>query len=168
MKTSIWIVVAAFVLAGGATVLLRTNQAPLQLSEITATEESSSRVVEVGEPMAPVATKPMLTTQEFRTLGAEVMSSLPTKENLKRDGTLPILVAGEKLAAISEAVENDPALGSEALLLFEGCASSLQYPDSVRALCFHHYKFLGKKNGVNLNQRGISPEIRNLAEKLFP
>ena len=149
-------------------VLLRTNQAPLPLGESTASEETSFHVVEVSEPMAPVAAKPMLTTQEFRTLGAEVMSSLPTKENLKRDGSLPILVAGEKLGAISEAVENDPALGNEALLLYEGCASSVQYPDSVRALCFHHYKFLGKKNGVNLNQRGISPEIRNLAEKLAP
>lgn len=150
-------------------VLLQTNQAPLPLADSQGLAEelsTDSHVVEVSEPTAPVASKPVLTTQEFRTLGAEVMSALPTKDSLRKDGPLPILVAGERLSAIAEAVENDSALGNEALLLYEGCAASAQYPDSVRALCFYQYKVLGKKTGTNLNQRNVSPEIRSFAEKL--
>jgi hypothetical protein len=103
---------------------------------------------------------------EFRTLGAEVMSQLPTKESAESDDSIPILVAGERLAPVGEAVQNDSALVEEALLLYEGCAASAQYPDSVRALCFYKYKKLGRNTGKSVSQRNVPAPIRSLAEKL--
>jgi len=155
-------------LVGGATILLQTNQAPPVLSP----QEPEPTPVQppAPEPEA-VASTQSLTTQEFRSLGAEVMSSLPTKESLKslkdedaHNVPLPILLAGEKLGAIAEAVSKDPALEAEAVLFYENCAISNQYPDSVRALCFYNYRNLSEKSGRAM--KSVPAPIRQLADKL--
>lgn len=160
---------ALVILAGGAAILLQTNQAPLILS----TQEPELTPVQPPaiEPEPLLAPKQGLTTEEFRTLGAEVMSSLPTKASLKslkaedaHNVPLPILLAGEKLGGIAEAVSKDPALEAEAMLLYESCAVSVQYPDSVRALCFYNYRNLSEKSGRAM--KSVPAPIRQLADKL--
>lgn len=165
----LWIPLAVFVLGGIGLILLRTNQAPLPVavSEGGAPSADADLVNAPAPPPPPVAENPALSTEEFRTLGAEVMRSLPMKNAAKgAEVSFPILVAGERLGAVAEAMQNEPALSEEGLLLFRGCAASDQYSDSVRALCFAYFRAFHKRAEKPISQGMIPAHIRTLAERL--
>lgn len=173
MKRWLFLALAVVTVIGIGALLLRTRQAP----DITQDSEEIPVLNETLAPPPPVsdlaASRPRLSTEEFRQIGAEVMKSLPTKNDLQNldaaqaHGTPPpILTAGLALGKLAEAIGDDPALEAEAVTLYRECAASPQYPDSVRALCFSNYKRLTRKTGAAFNQYVVNKALRQLAEKL--
>lgn len=159
MKLGIGILFVAAFLGASAIVLLRTDQAPLPLAP---REEAPPPVVEP----APAPEPQVMSTEEFRTLGAEVMRSLPSRENFRKGVDLPILVAADHFVRLNEAVGDDPGLKAEAMTLYQACANSGQYQDGVRALCYWNLKGLAKSMGKQLGRSSAPPHIRQLAEQL--
>jgi hypothetical protein len=158
MKLWLGLLLVALFLGTSAMVLLRTDQAPLPLAP---QEEVAPPVAAPVEPE-----KKVMTTEEFRTLGAEVMSALPSRENFRKGVDLPILAAADLFVRLNEAVGNEAGLQAEAMTLYQECANSGQYQDGVRALCYWNLRALAKKMGKQLGRSSAPPHIRNLAEQL--
>ncbi len=169
MKHLWWPVIVVGILAGSAWLLLRTEQAPLP----PVVAENPVAAVDPAAAVVEEESTPQITVEQFRSLGAEVMRSLPTRQSVKsltaeetHGVPVPLFVAGERLGAIAEAVENNFSLAEEAILLYKGCASSGQYPDSVRALCYLNYRALVKKLGQPVARKLVPSHISDFAERL--
>jgi hypothetical protein len=160
MKLWIGILLVAVFLGASASVLLSTDQAPLPLPP-----KEEAPAVEAAAPPPPPE-KAVMTTEEFRTLGAEVMSALPSRENFRKGVDLPILAAADLFVKLNEAVGEEAGLQAEAMTLYQECANSGQYQDGVRALCFWNLRALAKKTGKQLGRSSAPPHIRNLADQL--
>lgn len=173
MKRWLFLALAVAIVIGVGALLLRTRQAP-DISQNPEEFPQLSETVPSPMPVSDVAaSRPRLSTEEFRQIGAEVMKSLPTKNDLQNldsaqaHGTPPpIVTAGLALGKLAEAIGDDPALEAEAVTLYRECAASPQHPDSVRALCFSNYKRLTRKTGAVFNQYVVNKALRQLAEKL--
>jgi len=162
MKLAIWVAASVFFLLASGTILLRSTQAPLALEPAP----NSAPAAAEPEPSAPTT----LSTEEFRTLGAELMRTLPRRKGSTKvngDVSLPLVFAEERLVTVAEAVRNEPALEEDALLLYRECAQAEQFPDTVRALCFLYLRSLAALTGKNLPRTSVPYEIRALGEKLL-
>ncbi|MGZ3695970.1 MAG: hypothetical protein ACXWQO_17945 [Bdellovibrionota bacterium] len=179
MKRWVLLAVAVLIVVAAGAILLTTRQAPdVIMPEMPPTiadiaQPSIVDTVEIPVPASEAGGPKHMSTEEFRALGAEVMKSLPTKQDLRKlrddeaHGTPPALIsAGVELGKIAEAVSNEPELELEAVTLYRECAVSPQHPDSIRALCFSNYKRLAKKTGADYDPEVVSKALRYLSEKL--
>jgi hypothetical protein len=167
MHRFIYLGLAALFLVGIAALLLHTRQAPLPLAE------SDEVRAQAAAPKAPEPPKPQISVEQFRALGAEVTKELVTKEKVMQlraanpESALRAVVdSGTQMRRVLDTVKAEPTLAEEAILLFKDCSISPQYPDSVRALCFSHYRSLSKQIGRGYRQSIVSYEMRRLADQL--
>lgn len=158
---------------------LNPNSESLNPSDLEKEKKSEPNTVAqsvgptIGNQGNAVDPKQHLTLEEFKVLAQQISKSLPTKQDLQKispeDAHLtpsPILLAGERLGQIAQAVYNEPALGEEAMIFYLDCANAPMYPDSVRALCYSNYKALAKKLGRTIQENTVPAAIRKLADKL--
>ncbi|RYZ97325.1 MAG: hypothetical protein EOP11_22205 [Proteobacteria bacterium] len=178
MKLALFLCCALALLTGAGLLLLRTSQAPFSALQATAVTKPAPAAEPAPAALTanPAEANPgakHYTKEEFRALGESSLRQLPGKETLAalKEGDaftapLPILRAGEVLGPIAAAVHEDELLSEEATVIYRTCAASGDYPDSVRALCLHHFRRLTRKNGKPTPE-GFAPSfIRELAAKL--
>lgn len=192
LKPIPFIVAALVILVGAGAVLIHTRQAsvePARISELNEFEtegleplspDGSEAVVQdvvVTQQSAPVPPAALagkkLSVEEFRSLGMEVMKELPTKRAIQNEkatsneaSPLPVIDASKALEKISNAVKAEPSLEAEAVPLYRECASSSTFADSVRALCYSHYRALSQRLGKPLTDKGVPRFIRNMADQM--
>lgn len=191
MKKWVLLALAMGILAGVGAVLLSTRQAPLVSEAFEETEQAEPS--EPSEPSAQegiatgtdtasttetisdanLSVKKLLSVEEFRALLVSVRSSLPRKETLQgmsevdtHSAPEPIIEAGRQLGRVSQALADDPSHAREAFAFYENCAGTLDYADSVRALCFFHYRAIGGSLGLDIRENVAPLKIRELADRL--
>ena len=156
MKILAWIVLAHALLVGAALVLLNSDQAPPPEPE---------KPVEVAAPAQPVAEKkPVMSTEAFRTMAAEVMSTMPKADSPGKEPS--VFAAGQRVALILEKTEGDAGLQEEARTLLRSCALSVQHSDAVKAVCYMNFRALSRSLGKSYPDRMVGKHIRDLADQL--
>ena len=182
MKLALFLGILLALLLGAGSVLLRTSQAPFAaLQPREAAPPAPAPVASAPAAAAPnsgagtagSAEPKRYTREEFRALGEAALAKLPGKDTLSGlketdafQAPLPILKAGAALQPLVDAVHADEELSNEAIVIYRTCTASGEYPDSVRALCLHHFRRLARKSGKPTPE-GFAPSfIRDLTAKL--
>jgi len=181
MKLAIFLSCLLALLIGAGALLLRTSQAPFEALQakapIAAPAPAPVAVAEVPATAvgasSPSNSVRVYSREEFRTMGEAALAKLPGREMLSAMkeadayvAPLPLLKAADALKPIVEAVHADADLAPEAMVIYRTCASSGDYPDSVRALCLHQFRRLTRKSG-RASPEGFAPGfIRELAGRL--
>lgn len=184
MKKWILLAVAIGILVGVGAILLSTRQAPLitETNEPAAQTAPSVATNTITDTAATTATetaadasvaKKILSAEEFRALLLSVRAALPRKEALQKldeseiHGTPePIVEAGRQLGRVAQALADDPSHAREAFGFYESCAGTHDFADSVRALCFFHYRAVGGSLGLEVRESIAPQDIRDLADRL--
>jgi hypothetical protein len=163
MKLLLWIAAAHALLVGIAIVLLRTEQAP-DLPPPEAPKPIVQTTAELQAAAEKAAREKEITTEKFRTMAAEAMSSMPKQGSESAES--PIYAASQRVALILEKSAGDPALQEEARILFQSCSLSVQYSDAIKALCYLNFRNLSRTLGKEVPNRMVGKHIRDLADQL--
>ena len=133
----------------------------------TRTESTSNNTTQSKEDR-----KTELSRDEFLNLSERVWEHVPNKADLQKltekdvHNTPDVLLqAGLELGSIAQAVKENPHLVPEAISFYERCSADQAKPDTIRALCFAHYRKLGERQNLRLDI--VSPEIKNLSDKVM-
>lgn len=115
-----------------------------------------------------------LTREEFRTLAQKVLESIPAKDKLQEEAKKNVhgapdslFRAGLELGSIYQAVKDNPSLAPDAVEFYSACAKDEKRPDTVRALCFSHYRKIGAEIGASVDMKLVPEKIKVLSDKVM-
>jgi len=134
--------------------------------------------IRVAQPTALTKTvydtpKAPLLDRNFEETINNALASLPTIAQLRelRSSELhrtpkAVVRAGDQIGLIAEAIEKNPALAPQGMAFYGKCARKNEISSAIRALCLGNLRDLARNSGAELNEIGVSEEIRRLADKL--
>ncbi len=113
--------------------------------------------------------------KEYSEIKNKVLSSIPTKDELKaetqKNSHMPsskLIQAGKELGALKSFIlryPNSSNVQKEAEQFYEQCASYTSYPNSIRSLCLYNRTVLSKNKGEKFDTSSYPPEIRKVIQK---
>jgi hypothetical protein len=129
---------------------------------------------EIAAPLPPQETSVAPITHEgLERLMIEAEKAIPSRAELRKltseevhETPATIRAAGFSLGRVAEAVSREPSLAADAFPFYEKCARNVDYPSSVRALCYSDYERIGNGLDLPVNPDVVPASVRELADKV--
>jgi hypothetical protein len=162
------------------------NQTPSSSSD-TSLRTEEKVVSTSASPQSPTQTAHQNSSEDFKRLSAQVLKDLPTNSDLRKLSAAEvhhtpaiILQASSRLADVAEVLdtrlkqsEKNSAerakVIQDGLVFYKECLDGEERPDSIRALCYSHYRELRKLSGKPETQaeaRNVPERVRSLVDLL--
>lgn len=145
---------------------------PVSVATGTSTTTQTTVAAPTAVP-APAAPMPVETPVPFQQTLEKTQAALPTREQISKlkpseqhKTPVALINAGTEIGKVAEAIEKDPSLAPQGIDFYGKCARRSELSTSIRALCLGNLRDLGKATGSAIDEEGVSPEIRRLADKL--
>jgi|GEM_PF-6139598 len=148
------------------------GSAPLAISTDNSTFTQIYTTKPTAEP-APAKQAPKEPPADFQQTLEKTQAGLPTRADISKlkpseqhKTPAALFAAGTEIGKVAEAIEKDPTLAPQGIQFYGTCARRSELSTSVRALCLGNLRDLAKASGAPVDEEGVSPEIRQLADKL--